>query len=80
MNEPERGSSGWSIGKVLGLIVGLLGMAGFGMCSLLGFAFVGSGDMSIIALTAFGVTLTVLSGWLVITMIRKARKSRERDR
>ena len=80
MNEPERGTSGWSVGKVLGLIVGLLGMVGFGLCSVLGLAFVFTGDMSIILLTALGVAMTFLSGWLFRTMIRKARENRERDR
>jgi uncharacterized membrane protein len=80
MNELERETSGWSVGKVLGLILGLLGMVGFGLCSALGFVFVFSGDLTIIMMTALGVVMTFLSGWLFVTMIRRARENRGRDR
>lgn len=37
MNEPERSSGGgWNFFKILGLAVGFLGMAGFGVCGLCG--------------------------------------------
>jgi hypothetical protein len=34
--DTERPRGGWTFGRVLGLIVGLIGMAGFGFCSLCG--------------------------------------------
>jgi hypothetical protein len=74
--------SGWSFGKVVGVIVGLIGMAGFGVCTLCGL-FIGIND----DFRDFGIwvlaggVLTALSVWLVTAMFRKAREEREaRDR
>lgn len=70
----ESTTSGWTFGKVIGLLLGIIGMIGFGLCTLCGIAFSGSGDTEIIFLTLLGAGMTVLSTWLVRTMIRKARK------
>lgn len=80
MNEPR---GGWTFGRVLGLIVGLIGMAGFGLCSLWGIAVTGSAlfedwDPTALALLAYvapGVGLTLLCFLLVRAMIRRARRS-----
>lgn len=80
MNEPERGSSGWTAAKILGLIVGLIGMVGFGICSICGLVIVPDmRDGGIMMLVLLGAGLSVLSGWLVATMVRKAREDRERN-
>jgi hypothetical protein len=70
------------LGKVLGVIVGLIGMVGFGVCSLCGMVFVGSShaDATVVFLTVLGVVLTLLSVWLVVAMFRNARAVRERGR
>ncbi len=41
MNEPNPAGSegGWNAARVLGMIVGILGMVGFGFCGLCGLAF-----------------------------------------
>jgi hypothetical protein len=79
MDEPPRPqSSGWTFEKVIGLLLGLIGMVGFGVCTLCGSLFVlDSGDSAIVGLTLAGAVMTVLSTWLVRTMIRKAREARE---
>jgi hypothetical protein len=78
---PRQGGSGWTAGKVLGVIVGLIGMVGFGVCSLCGMVFIGSqySDGSVWFLTILGIVLTMLSLWLVIAMFRKARNERDRN-
>jgi hypothetical protein len=73
-----QGGSGWSVAKVIGVIVGLLGMAGFGLCTLCGLIFVGSEPDVFIWMLA-GAVMTFLFGWLVVAMFRKAREERDRD-
>ena len=70
----EPTTSGWTFGKVVGLLLGLLGMIGFGLCTLCGLAFSGSGDYWIPIL--MGAGMTALSTWLAVAMVRKARKAR----
>ena len=73
----ERGGgSGWTILKVLGVIVGLIGLAGFGLCSVFGFA-IGVRDPLVLGLTLLGVGLAFASGYLVVSMFRSARRARE---
>ena len=79
MQEPGRNESGWSFLKVLGVVVGLMGMAGFGLCSLFGLMFAVGGSSEVIGLVLLGIGLTALSAWLVATMFRKAREERERN-
>jgi uncharacterized membrane protein len=79
MSEQGGGGSGWTFLKVLGVIFGLLGMVGFGICSLCGFAFAGH-DMAILGLALLGAVLTALCVWLVVAMFRMARRDRDRDR
>jgi hypothetical protein len=78
MNEPEGGpEAGWSFLKVLGFVVGLLGMVGFGFCSLCGL-FIGattSGMMSTVLLFAVpGLVVAGLGFLLMRTMFRRSRK------
>lgn len=79
MNEPESGSDGgWSVGKVLGLVVGLLGMAGFGFCGLCGIVLgMGSGGSEMSFILTCGVAGLVVAGvffLLVRAIIRSARR------
>jgi uncharacterized membrane protein len=80
MDEPPTShtSSGWTFGKVIGFLLGLVGMVGFGVCTLCGtvFAF-DSGDFEIIVLTLAGAVMTVLSAWLLRTVVRKVNEARE---
>ena len=75
MNE-RGGGSGWSVLKVLGVIIGLIGLAGFGLCSVFGFAF-GIRDPLVLGLTLIGVGLATASGYLVVAMFRSARRARD---
>ena len=42
----SQGPSGWSFVKVLGVILGLIGMVGFGICTLCGLGFSGPSGIS----------------------------------
>jgi hypothetical protein len=67
--------AGWTAAKVIGLIVGLLGMIGFGVCSLCGLAMgFQSRDLFGIVLrfAVPGLILAVLCFLLVRKMIRSA--------
>ena len=74
--EPQPSTSGWTFGKVIGLLLGLIGMIGFGLCTLCGLAFAGSDDAEIWVWIALGALMTALSIWLMVAMIRKAREAR----
>lgn len=73
---PGPTTSGWTFGKVIGLIIGVVGMIGFGFCTLCGLAFAGS-DKSIWIWVLLGAGMTALNVWLITTMVRKAREARE---
>ena len=53
MSEQGGGGSGWTFLKILGVVFGLLGMVGFGLCSLCGFA-LGGHDSGVILLAVVG--------------------------
>jgi hypothetical protein len=79
MNDPDRASGeGWNVGKVIGLIVGLLGMAGFGFCGLCGLVLgVGSGGKEMGFIVTCGIAGLIIAGLfflLVRGMIRSARR------
>jgi len=74
---PKPTTSGWTFGKVIGVLLGLIGMIGFGFYTLCGLAFAGS-DKSIWIWVLMGAGMTALSLWLVIAMFRKARADRNR--
>ena len=80
MNDPgpDSGGGGWSAGKVLGLIVGLLGMAGFGFCGLCGIVLSlnsgGSETGFILTCGIAGVVVASVFFLLVRGMIRSARR------
>jgi Na+-driven multidrug efflux pump len=73
--------SGWSVGKVVLVVLGLIGMVGFGVCTLCGtvIAF-DMGDSGIWIMVLGGAVLTALCTWLVMAMFRKAREARENYR
>lgn len=77
MAENDDSEGGWTPGRVIGLIVGLIGMGGFGFCSLCGLV-IGAGSANlwgtvlVFALPGLGVTF--LFFLLVRAMIRRARK------
>jgi hypothetical protein len=70
----DRGG-GWTFLKVVGFIIGLLGVAGFGLCSLCGFMLAGR-DREILMLALLGAVLAALCGWLVVAMVKSARRDR----
>lgn len=74
---PEPTTSGWTFGKVIGLILGIIGMVGFGVCTLCGLAFFSGEGSDVWGLILAGAVMTALSVWLMLTMIRKAREARE---
>jgi hypothetical protein len=73
---PDRPVSGWTFGKIIGLLLGLIGMVGFGVCTLCGFAFAVDGAGVWLFVFA-GAVMTSLSVWLAVAMVRKARDARE---
>lgn len=77
-NNPESGPSGWTFFKVIGVILGVLGMVGFGLCTLCGVV-IGLnddfGDFWVWVLA--GAVMTGLSFWLVRTIVDKVREARE---
>ena len=79
--DPQRPpESGWSVGKVLAVVLGLIGMVGFGVCTLCGtVAAFDMHDSEIWILVLGGAAMTALSTWLVVAMFRKAREARERN-
>jgi hypothetical protein len=75
---PQPGPSGWTFGKVIGVIIGLIGMVGVGVCSLCGMVIgFGGGFGDFWFLVLGGAVLAWLFGWLMVTMFRKAREERE---
>jgi hypothetical protein len=75
--EHDESDGGWTPGRVIGLIVGLIGMGGFGFCSLCGLV-LGAGNSSlwstVLMFSVPGLGLTFLFFLLVRAMIRRARK------
>ena len=77
-DNPQSSTSGWTFLKVIGVILGILGMVGFGLCTLCGVLVSfdgGLGDLWSWVLA--GAVMTGLSIWLVFTMFRKAREARD---
>jgi hypothetical protein len=78
VNEPQQTrESGWSAGKVLGLIFGLLVMVGFGVCGLCGLVMsVSERNAWTIALPMGipGVVIAFCGFLLVRRMVRAARR------
>jgi biotin transporter BioY len=78
MNEPNPGiEGGWNAARVLGMIVGIIGMAGFGFCSLCGLVF-GVSDSKLWGIVLMfsipGLILAVLFFFLVRTVVRRVRR------
>lgn len=79
MAEPGESEGGWTFGRIIGLIVGLVGMGGFGFCSLCGLVIgVGTRDMlgTVLMFAIPGLGIAFLFFLLVRAMIRAARKPR----
>jgi len=80
LTTPEESGGGWTLGRVLGLIVGLIGMIGFGFCSLCGLVITGGNPNDIGVVLVFvlpGLGLTFLFFLLVRAMIRHARGAKK---
>jgi hypothetical protein len=73
MNETP---SDWTFLKVVGVILGLIGMVGFGVCTLCGVVLSFEYN-DIWFLVLGGAAMTALSTWLVTSMFRKVREARE---
>jgi hypothetical protein len=74
--EPGASAGGWTFFRIAGLIVGLIGMAGFGVCSLCGVVILGQDPDLIGTMLMFvlpGLLLSFLFFLLVRSMIRRAR-------
>jgi hypothetical protein len=73
----ESDGGGWTPGRVIGLIVGLIGMGGFGFCSLCGLV-IGADSpklwSTVLMFAVPGLGATFLFFLLVRAMIRRARK------
>lgn len=78
MNASDTGTAGWSVGKVLGLIVGIVAMVGFGVCGLCGLVIgVETPDLwgTVLPFALPGLLLAVLGFLLARKMVRLARRS-----
>lgn len=79
MNESPPPREGWSVLKVLGLAVGVIGMAGFGVCSLCGLV-MGVTETSLLSTVLMfavpGLILAALCFVLARKMVRMARAPR----
>jgi len=77
-DNPQSSTSGWTFFKVIGVILGVLGMVGFGLCTLCGVV-VGLNDElgGLWIWVLAGAVMTGLSFGLVRTIVRKAREARE---
>jgi hypothetical protein len=77
LEQPGESEGGWTFGRIVGLIVGLVGMGGLGFCSLCGLV-IGAGSpgmMSAVLLFAIpGLGVAFLFFLLVRAMVRRARK------
>jgi len=73
---------GWTFSRVLGLIIGLIFLVGFGVCSVWGLFFAFSDGLnwdtigSALIFVLPGLGLTWLSWLLIRTMVRQARSRR----
>jgi hypothetical protein len=76
MEEPSQTPSGWSFLKVVGVIIGFIGMAGFGVCTLCGLV-IGAGDGGVLPFVLAGGVMTFLSVWLVRVIFRKVQEARD---
>jgi hypothetical protein len=63
LSSQEPRGEGWTVGKVIGLVVGLVGMIGFGVCSLCGLA------MSFQSRELFGVILMFSVPGLILAVL-----------
>jgi hypothetical protein len=76
--EQQPQGSGWTAAKVVGLVIGLLLMVGFGLCGLLGVAVVvmfPPGSAEIFGSTAAGFAIAILGFLLARKMVRDARRN-----
>ncbi len=79
MNEPKAGSEGgWNAARVLGMIVAVVGMVGFGVCSLCGIA-MGISDRgrywsTVLGFVIAGLVLTFLFILLARTILRRVKR------
>jgi sugar phosphate permease len=79
MSEPNPGpEGGWNAARALGMIVGVLGMVGFGFCSLcglvMGFSDNGRYWEAVAVFVSIGIVLTFLFFLLVRAVLRRARR------
>jgi hypothetical protein len=76
MRDAEDGSGGWTFLRVVGFVVGLLVMAGFGFCSLCGLAIGAGADLELLfTLILPGFVIAGLGFWLA----RRMRPGRTRN-
>jgi len=79
MNERDPGSEGgWNGARVLGMIVGVIGMVGFGVCSLCGLV-IGTSDNgryweAAAVFVGIGIVLTFLFFLIVRAVLRRVRR------
>lgn len=72
--------SGWTAGKILGLVVGLLGMVGFGVCSLCGLV-MGISELNMLTTVLMFAVPGLLIAYLCFLLVRKmVRLAKPADR
>lgn len=58
---PSTPSSGWTFLRLVGFFLSLISMVGFGVCSLCGLLFTGSGGSDIFGLVLIGAVIAILA-------------------
>ena len=74
MNQGAPQGGGWTFLKVLGMVVGVLGLVGFGLCTLCGGFFVFGGMSEATPYFLLGLLMTGLCIWMVVAIVRSARR------
>jgi len=74
MSDARDDGGGWTFLRVIGLIVGIVAMAGFGFCSLFGLVLGGGSEIELLLMFIVpGIVLALLGFLLARRMLRLAR-------
>jgi hypothetical protein len=72
----HEGAGGWTFLRILGLLIGVIGMTGFGVCSLCGLVmFRGDLSATVLGFVIPGLILAYLFFLLARAAIRRSRQS-----
>jgi hypothetical protein len=78
MNDRRAPPNGWTFLRVIGMVVGVIAMAGFGLCTIFGILIGGDLDNTgdVLPFVLVGAMLVALSFALVRAVLRRVRGER----